>query len=88
MSTRIVRDKAVYNGAPIIAGTRWPTSNARNFGYDVDAIASAYPHVSISQIEAAISFERSWHRRLEHAWWALRHRLGAWIAGWDGPGDE
>ncbi len=84
MSTRIVRDKAIRDGDPVVQGTRWNTSIARDFDYDVDVIQDQYPHLSIAQIEAAIRFERSLHRRLEHAWWALRHRLGAWIAGWDG----
>lgn len=86
MSTRIVRDKAIHNGAPVIEGTRWSTFIARDLRYDVNAIASQYPRLTIPQIEAAISFERSWPRRLEHAWWTGRRRLGAWIAGWDGQG--
>lgn len=84
MSTRIVRDKAIHGGDPVLRNTRWNTSIVRGFDYDVDAIASAYPHLSIAQIEAAIRFEKSLHRRLERAWWAWRQRLGAWIAGWDG----
>ena len=85
MSTRIVRDKAIHGGDPVVKGTRWNTSIVRGFDYDVDEIASGYPHLGIAQIEAAIKFEKSFHRRLEHAWWAWRQRLGAWIAGWDGP---
>ncbi len=84
MSTRIVRDKAIRGGDPVLQGTRWNTSIVRGFDYDVAEIESQYPHLSIAQIEAAIRFEKSWHRRLERAWGALRQRLGAWIAGWDG----
>lgn len=84
MSTRIVRDKAIHGGDPVVKDTRWNTSIVRGFDDDVDAIASAYPHLSIPQIEAAIRFDKSPHRRLEHAWWAGRQRLGARIAGWEG----
>ncbi|MGI8403935.1 MAG: DUF433 domain-containing protein [Thermomicrobiales bacterium] len=81
MTARIIRDKSIRGGDPVIQGTRWPTSIARSFDYDVAMIHDQYPHLSIDQIEAAIRFERSWHRRLEHAWRAWRQRLGAWIAG-------
>lgn len=78
MAVRIVRDKDIHGGDPVIQGTRWNTSIVRSFDYDVAVIHDQYPHLSIGQIEAAIRFERSWHRRLERAW---RQRLGAWIAG-------
>jgi uncharacterized protein (DUF433 family) len=59
---RIVRDRQILHNAPVLAGTRVPTSAVWNFhedGYDTDAIIHAYPRLTPDDIQAAVTYEAS-----------------------------
>lgn len=93
---RIVRDRDVLGGKPIIEGTRIRSAMVRSYDYDIWAIRDEYPHLTYAQINAAIAFERHWSRRLQR-WLAartralgyrvekqsapLRYRVAAWLIG-------
>jgi uncharacterized protein (DUF433 family) len=58
----IVRDRQILHNAPVLAGTRVPTSAVWNFhedGYDTDAIIHAYPRLTPDDIQAAVTYEAS-----------------------------
>ena len=62
----IDRHRYVLGGAPIVKGTRIPTSVIWEFhqaGYDVDAILREYPTLSREDVLAAISFEEDQRRQ-------------------------
>jgi uncharacterized protein (DUF433 family) len=56
----IVRDRQILHNAPVLAGTRVPTSAVWNFhedGYDTDAIIQAYLRLTSDDIQAAVTYE-------------------------------
>jgi uncharacterized protein (DUF433 family) len=58
-STRIYADPAICSGKPIIRGTRIMVRNVLSLlksGYDVDRIVSAYPELSVEDVQAAIDY--------------------------------
>jgi uncharacterized protein (DUF433 family) len=58
---QIVRRRGVMGNAPVLAGTRIPTSAVWNFyedGYSPEQIIYEYPRLTPEDIEAAIAFER------------------------------
>jgi uncharacterized protein (DUF433 family) len=58
---KIVRRRGVMGNAPVLAGTRIPTSAVWNFyedGYSPEQIIYEYPRLTPKDIEAAIAFER------------------------------
>jgi uncharacterized protein (DUF433 family) len=57
---KITRHRYIVHNAPVIAGTRVPTSAIWNFhraGYDAQAIIREYPRLTPEDIRAAIAFE-------------------------------
>jgi len=59
---RVIQNRHVLHNAPVLAGTRIPTSAVWNFyeeGYDTDAIIRAYPRLTPADIDAAIAHERT-----------------------------
>jgi uncharacterized protein (DUF433 family) len=57
----IVRRPGVQGNAPVLAGTRIPTSAVWNFheaGYNADQIIDEYPRLTPEDVEAAIIFEQ------------------------------
>lgn len=57
---KITRNRYVVHNAPVIAGTRIPTSAIWNFyqaGYDDEAIIEEYPRLTPPDIRAAIEYE-------------------------------
>ncbi|MGH2457821.1 MAG: DUF433 domain-containing protein [Chloroflexota bacterium] len=63
---QIVRNRYVVHNAPVLAGTRVPTSAVWNFhqaGYTVDQIIREYPRLTPIDVEAAIGFERQRQER-------------------------
>jgi len=79
--SNITRDSDIQHGEPCLARTRWPTETALGFNNDIAAIQLAFPHVSREQIETAIRYERSWHRRLGRRAWQVRRRLAGVLLG-------
>lgn len=77
----VARRADVMFGAPVLRGTRWPTATVLGWDCDVEAMLTAYPHLTRAQIEAAVAFERTPRRRLGRVVWRLRRRLAAWLAG-------
>jgi len=58
---RIVQQRHVVGNAPVLAGTRIPTSAIWNFyedGYTVEEIIDEYPRLSPEDVQAAIDFEQ------------------------------
>lgn len=58
---RITRNRYIHRNAPIIAGTRIPTSTIWAFyeaGYEAEAIVAEYPELTRDDVAEAISFER------------------------------
>ncbi|TAK33476.1 MAG: DUF433 domain-containing protein [Chloroflexota bacterium] len=65
---QISRQRNVMSNAPVVTGTRVPTSAIWSFhedGYSVDAIIEQYPILTREDVEAAIAFEEE--RRTKHA---------------------
>lgn len=62
---RIVRTPDIYHGAPRIDGTRNTTATIYYFWMirGVELVQETFPHLTIEQIEAAVAYETSWHRR-------------------------
>lgn len=57
---RIARRRNVMSNAPVIAGTRIPTTTIWDFheaGYDAEAILREYPQLTLADVQAAISYE-------------------------------
>lgn len=54
----ITSTPGVCSGSPCIAGTRIETRIIRELGYDIDKLTEAYPHLTITQIEVAMAFEK------------------------------
>ena len=58
---KIERDRSILSGAPMIAGTRIPTSTIAWFhhnGYSVAEIIAEFPRLTRADINAAIVFEQ------------------------------
>ncbi len=58
---KVIRDRHVMGNAPVLAGTRIPTSIIWDFyaaGSPPNTIRAMYPHLTIQDIDAAISFEQ------------------------------
>ena len=63
---KIVRRRGVMGGAPVLAGTRIPTTTIWNFheaGYSPEAILEQYPRLTAEDVRAAIAFEEQRRRR-------------------------
>jgi uncharacterized protein (DUF433 family) len=63
---KITRHRYIVHNAPVIAGTRIPTSAIWNFhraGYDEQAIIREYPRLTPEDIRAAIAFEEERHHK-------------------------
>ena len=59
---QVLQNRHVLHNAPVLAGTRVPTSAVWNFyeeGYDTDAIIRAYPRLTPADIDAALAYERA-----------------------------
>jgi uncharacterized protein (DUF433 family) len=59
---RIVQERGMVGNAPVLAGTRIPTSAIWSFhadGYTVEQIIAEYPRLTPTDIEAAILFEQT-----------------------------
>lgn len=64
---KVVQNRYVMRNAPVVAGTRIPTSAVWNFhqaGRSIEDIRRAYPRLTSEDIEAAIAHEKS--LRQEH----------------------
>ncbi len=58
---KVTRHRYVVHNAPVLAGTRIPTSAVWNFhkaGYDVTAIIREYPRLTADDVRAAIKYEK------------------------------
>lgn len=65
---QITRDRSLMGGAPVIAGTRIPTSIVAWFygnGYSVNEIIAEFPRLTGADIEAAIAFEKGQGDRVQ-----------------------
>lgn len=63
---KIARHRHVLSNAPVIAGTRIPTSAIREFhdaGYSIDQIIDEYPQLGREDVEAAIRDEQRRQKR-------------------------
>jgi uncharacterized protein (DUF433 family) len=63
---KIAQYRSVMSHAPVLAGTRIPTSAVWNFhqaGYDTAAILKQYPSLTPDDVAAAISFEEQRRKR-------------------------
>jgi len=58
---KVIRDRHVMGNAPVLAGTRIPTSIVWDFytaGSPPETIRAMYPHLTMLDIDAAIAFEQ------------------------------
>lgn len=56
---RVVSDRFIMDGAPIIAGTRIPAATIYDFhreGFSQEAIRREFPRLTVADINAAIAF--------------------------------
>ncbi len=63
---KITRNRYVMSNAPVLAGTRIPTSAIWHFheaGYEPEAITRAYPQLSLDDIRAALAHEARLRQR-------------------------
>src|SRR3990167_2160575 len=60
MIPKIVKDREICNGRPVIAGTRIKVSQiALEFGHlgmTPDSIVEAHPHLNLAQVHAALAY--------------------------------
>lgn len=57
--TRIVTDQAILVGKPVVAGTRISVElilGRLAFGWSVDEVVEAYPHITREDVLAALAF--------------------------------
>lgn len=63
---KVTRGRYLAHNAPVLAGTRIPTSAIWNFhraGYDAEAIIGEYPRLTPKDVRAAISYEERRRQR-------------------------
>lgn len=63
---RIVQNRYLVHNAPVLAGTRIPTSavwNLHQAGYGVQAIIREYPRLTTEDVRAALAFEEQRRRK-------------------------
>jgi uncharacterized protein (DUF433 family) len=67
-SDRIVVDREILSGRPVIRGTRIPVSlilNLLGHGYDFARIKEAYPRLTDEDIQAAVQYAEACLKRAE-----------------------
>jgi uncharacterized protein (DUF433 family) len=63
---RVIRDRSIMNGEPILAGTRIPTATVFDYarhGETPAQIVASYPRLTEEDVAAAVAFERERRRR-------------------------